>query len=235
MTPAPQLSISELFASMRLAFIEHRVLLVRVTVIFAALSGLASAVELAGTIGIAISVGVQLLFSVSYSGAVAVLVCLPQRVEGVGEIWSGTTPVLARLVWVRLLTAVAILAGLFIFIIPGLILMTIWAVAFQAVAVERTAILAGLARSRELVAGNGWRVFAFILLLGVVAALVALLAMLVALPLGTGAIGGAISVFLIGLAAAPIAAVGPAVLYSHLSGGGPPHDVPEDIDPFAPH
>lgn len=235
MTPAPQLSISELFASMRLAFVEHRVLLIRATLIFAALSGMASAVELAGAFGIAISVGVQLFFSVTYSGAVAVLVCLPGRTEGVGELWSETTPVLARLIWVRLLTAVAILAGLFLFIVPGLILMTIWAVAFQAVAVERTGVLAGLARSRDLVSGNGWRVLAFILLLGVLAALVALLAMLVALPLGTGAIGGAVSVFLIGLAAAPIAAIGPAVLYSHLSGDGPPLDAPGDNDPFAPH
>lgn len=192
MTPAPQLSIGELFGSMRRALLEQRVLLIRVTVLFAALSGLASAIELAGTFGTAISIGIQLLFSVSYSGLVAVLICLPGRAEGVGDLWSETTPVLARLIWIRLLSAIGIAAGLFLLIVPGLILMTIWAVAFQVVAVERTGVLPGLTRSRELVRGNGWRVFAFILLLGLVTATVALLAMLVALPLGTGVLGGAV-------------------------------------------
>lgn len=227
MTPAPRLSIGQVFSSMRRAFDDHRELLVRVTLLFAALSALTSTIEIAGTAGAAISIGIQLFLSVSYSGAVAVLICSSGPIESVGDLWGRTGPVLARLIWVRLLTAIAILGGLVLLIIPGLILMTIWAVAFQVVAVEKVGVIAALARSRELVRGNGWPVFAFILALGALAALLALLAMVVALPLGTGVVGGAVSVFLIGLTAAPLAAAGPAALYGELTGESPEPALPE--------
>jgi hypothetical protein len=219
--PSPQLSIGDVFGSMRGAFEEHRPLLVRGTLVFAVLSALTTSVELAGTPGAAISIGIQIFLNAAYIGGVAILVCRPEAIEGVGDLWSRTRPVLARLIWMQLLVLVAVVAGLLLFVIPGLILLTIWAVASQVVAVESAGVLAGLSRSRELVRRNGWRVFAFITLLALLSAVVLLLVVLITLPLGTGAFAGALSVFLISMTVAPISAIGPAALYGHLTGTAP--------------
>jgi len=55
-----------------------------------------------------------------------------------------------------------VLASTMIFLIPALVLVTIWSVAAPVVVLERPRGLRALRRSRELVRGNGWRVFAAI-------------------------------------------------------------------------
>ena len=48
-------------------------------------------------------------------------------------------------------------------IIPGLILLTIWAVFAPAIVIERIRVIDAFGRSRELVRGNGWPVFGVII------------------------------------------------------------------------
>ena len=59
---------------------------------------------------------------------------------------------------------------------PGLYLLTIWAVFAPAIVVERTGIFGSFSRSHELVKGDGWAVFGTIvvayLIVFVVAAIV---------------------------------------------------------------
>jgi hypothetical protein len=55
-----------------------------------------------------------------------------------------------------------VLASTMILLIPGLFLLTVWSVAAPVVVLERPRGLRALRRSRELVRGNGWRVFAVI-------------------------------------------------------------------------
>ncbi len=55
-----------------------------------------------------------------------------------------------------------VLASTMILLIPGLFLLTVWSVAAPVVVLERPGGLRALRRSRELVRGNGWRVFAAI-------------------------------------------------------------------------
>lgn len=55
-----------------------------------------------------------------------------------------------------------ILASTMIFLVPSLVLLTAWSVAVPVVVLERPRGLRALRRSRELVRGNGWRVFALI-------------------------------------------------------------------------
>ncbi len=55
-----------------------------------------------------------------------------------------------------------LMAGVMVFVIPSLFLLTAWSVAAPVVVLERPRRLRALRRSRELVRGNGWQVFAVI-------------------------------------------------------------------------
>ena len=91
-------------------------------------------VNLAGAAGLALSFGLLVLFGAIYGGMVTALLCIPGKTEGMGELWSVVRPVLARLIWVTLVTAACFFLGLLAFFIPGLIIITIWAVAGQSIA-----------------------------------------------------------------------------------------------------
>ena len=54
--------------------------------------------------------------------------------------------------------------GFILLIIPGLFLIVIWSVVAPVVVLERPGVFAAFGRSRELVRGNGWNVFAVIVL-----------------------------------------------------------------------
>ncbi len=59
------------------------------------------------------------------------------------------------------------MTGMMVLVIPGLFLLTIWSVAAPVVVLERPRRLHALGRSRELVRGNGWRVFAVLAVVAV--------------------------------------------------------------------
>lgn len=68
------------------------------------------------------------------------------------------------------------LIGLFILlIVPGIIFGVYWVFAYLILMHENTSILGSLKRSKEIVKGNWWRVFGFMILIGIVAAVVSLL------------------------------------------------------------
>jgi hypothetical protein len=53
-----------------------------------------------------------------------------------------------------------------LFVVPGLILLTIWAVIAPVIVVEGSSALDAFGRSRALVRGHGWTVFAIVLITG---------------------------------------------------------------------
>ena len=57
-----------------------------------------------------------------------------------------------------------ILVGFILLIVPGLFLLTIWAVVAPVTVLERPGIFAAFGRSRELVRGHGWTVFGALVL-----------------------------------------------------------------------
>ena len=134
---------------------------------------------------------------------------------------------------IRLTVGFAFLnAGFFALIIPGLIILTLISVAGQAVVVDRTGIFDSLGRSFNLVKENAWRVFGYLLVIGLLGMLVLLLCLLVTAPLGTGLAGDVALTFLSNLLSSPILAVGAATLYSQLVDLQP--EVPaETEDPYS--
>jgi hypothetical protein len=64
------------------------------------------------------------------------------------------------LLGVSLLTGIGVGVGLFLLVIPGLILFTRWSLAVPAVMLEGRSPRDAMRRSSELVKGHGWKVFA---------------------------------------------------------------------------
>lgn len=90
-----------------------------------------------------------------------------RRDFSLGGLFRSVMPVLPKLLGIGVLTGIAIGIGLVLLIVPGLILMTWWAVVAPAVVIERRGTDAW-GRSRDLVRGNGWQVFGVIVVVFVI-------------------------------------------------------------------
>jgi hypothetical protein len=77
----------------------------------------------------------------------------------VGELLGYATPVLLPLIGAGLLSGIGVGIGMVLLIVPGLFLLTIWAVIAPAIVIERSGVFDAFRRSRELVRGHGWPVF----------------------------------------------------------------------------
>ena len=71
---------------------------------------------------------------------------------------------LAAVVVAAILAGLAIAIGLILLIVPGLVLLTWWAVIIPAIVLENKSAGESFTRSRELVRGFGWNVFGVIVL-----------------------------------------------------------------------
>ena len=135
----------------------------------------------------------------------------------VSELVSAAAGAVLRLVGNGIIKAIAVAIGFILLIVPGLILLTIWALTAPVIVVERAGVFAAFGRSWELVKGNGWAVFAVILI-----AFLLTLAIQVVLGIAGVAIGDAgefVARIVGAIITAPIAALVASVLYFDLGGG----------------
>ena len=176
------------------------------TVLIKAGSGLALVAELVG-----------LVATWLFTGMVVELVSDVQdgrRDATPGQLLRAVVPVLGSLIVVALVAGILILIGFFLIIVPGLILLTIWAVAVPVVVVEKPPGLGALGRSRELVRGNGWQVFGVIAVLYFLVLIVALILQGAGQSAGTGV--GIVVAVVVGVLTAPLPALAQSVLYFEL-------------------
>jgi hypothetical protein len=134
-----------------------------------------------------------------------------QRETSVGRLLLAVRPVLGELILVGIAAGIGIFIGFILFVVPGLVLATVWSVAAPIVVLERPGGLRALRRSRDLVRGNGWGVFRVILILIFLIGLLASGIDIAANSAGTG-LGLAVRVIM-GIFTAPLAALAAAVLY----------------------
>jgi Uncharacterised protein family (UPF0259) len=186
-------------------------------------TGILTAVLVAATPGLGLlAVLIGLVATTLFTGMVVELVADVQdgrRDATVGQLLRAVTPVLGQLILVAIVAAVGVLIGFILIIIPGLILITIWSVAAPVVVLERPGVMAALARSRELVRGNGWQVFGVILVFDILVVILASAIELAADSAGSGA--GIVARVIVGVLTAPLSALAAAVLYFELGGGAP--------------
>jgi hypothetical protein len=104
----------------------------------------------------------------------------------IGRTVGAAVPVLLPVIVVGLLAGFAISIGLDLLIVPGLFLITIWAVIIPVVVIEQPPMLSAFGRSRQLVRGRGWNVFGTLVTAIIILILVNLVLgfLLFALPLG---------------------------------------------------
>lgn len=88
-----------------------------------------------------------------------------RRDHTVGSLLGSVRPVLLTLIVTGIVAGIGILFGFILLIVPGLFLLTIWALAAPVVVIERKGVFDSLGRSRALVRGHGWQVFAVIVVL----------------------------------------------------------------------
>jgi hypothetical protein len=167
----------------------------------------------------ALALAASIIAAVGYQGLVVQAVRDIQdgrRDLSLGGLFRSISKVLAPLLWTAILVGVGVFLGLLLFIIPGLLLLTWWAVAAPVVVCEVRSAPQALGRSRELVRGNGWQVFGVL----VVSFLLVLIADLLFAALANAVSGSdiafAIGNLVAGTLTAPVFALASAVVYLEL-------------------
>ena len=82
-----------------------------------------------------------------------------------GETFAAAREHLSAVLVAGILAAIGIIVGLILVIVPGLVLMTWWAVIIPAIVLENRSAGESFSRSRDLVRGYGWGVFGVIVLM----------------------------------------------------------------------
>jgi len=164
----------------------------------------------------ALALAAVLIGAIVYQGVVVQAVRDIQdgvRDLSLGGLFRSISGVLAPLMWTSLLVGVGVFVGFLAFIVPGLFLLTQWAVAAPVVVCEKRSAPEAISRSRQLVQGHGWRVFG-VLIATVLLVLVASTT-LVAVA-GSGRVAIAVASLVARTLTAPIFALASAVLYLEL-------------------
>jgi hypothetical protein len=144
----------------------------------------------------------------------------------ISETISAVTPSLSIVVGASILASLGIWIGFVFIIVPGLFLMTIWAVIVPVIVIERSGALASFGRSRALVRGHGWHVFGTLVLVYIIQIVVQFVLSLIfsALPV---VLGDGLSSVISGTLISPFLALVVTLVYYRLVGisapaaGGP--------------
>jgi hypothetical protein len=140
-----------------------------------------------------------------------------RRDQTVGGLFSSASPFITSLLAAGVLAGIGIAIGLLLLIVPGLILITIWAVIVPVIVIERSGVRDAFGRSRALVRGNGWQVFGVIVVL--------ILLQLVASEAVNAIVGGAsddsfagyvIADLVVRVLVVPLSAIAATVMYLEL-------------------
>ena len=184
------------------------------------------AAVIAGLLALAGTIGFWLGFVVALVAAFLLQATLVKAVQDVrdgradlsiGGTVSAALPYIWPVAGASILAGIGIAIGLFLLIVPGLFLITIWAVIVPVIVIERSDVLASFGRSRQLVRGRGWHVFGTLVLVYLIMLAVNIVLGLVfrALP---HVLGSGLSAIISGTLISPFLALVVTLVYYRLSG-----------------
>ena len=133
------------------------------------------------------------------------------------DLLRSVTPVLGALIWAGVMAAIGIGVGFLLFIVPGMILLTLWSLLAPVIVVERVPATRAFGRSREIVRGNAWRVFGVIVVLFLFQSVVGTLFQGLGEGLG-GDVGNGIGQLIANVLLAPLSALAASIIYFQLAG-----------------
>jgi hypothetical protein len=133
-----------------------------------------------------------------------------------GETVRAAAPFLGPVAVASILAGIAITIGLILIIVPGLYLITIWAVIVPVIVLEGAGVFDSFGRSHQLVRGRGWHVFGTLVLTWIILLAVNIVLGLIftALP---DALSNGLSSVISGTLVAPFNALVVTLVYYRLS------------------
>jgi len=141
-----------------------------------------------------------------------------RRDMSVGDLFESAMPAIGSLILFSILYGIAVTIGLFLLIIPGLILMTIWAVGAPSIVAEGAGPIEAFGRSYELVRGQAWTVFGVLVCVFLIMIVAAIIAGIIG-----AAIGGVVGAIIVGIIVLalfmPVSALVASTLFFDLGGG----------------
>lgn len=151
-------------------------------------------------------------------GAVAEL---QGRRIGVGEMVRLSVPTLLPVIAASILLSLALVVGFMLLIVPGVIMMTVWAVVIPVVVIEQTGIFDAFTRSRDLTRNHRGSVLGLLIVVAIAAFLLAMLVGFIGGAFGAilGAsegLIGAVAMVVAQVVAAMISSAGAGVIYAEL-------------------
>ena len=172
-----------------------------------------------GVAGQALALAASIIAAVAYQGLVVQAVRDIQdgvRDLSLGGLFRSVSKVLAPLLWTAILVGLGVFVGFLAFLIPGLVLLTWWAVAAPVVVCEVRSPTEAISRSRGLVRGHGWQVFSVLVVTFLLVLIADLLLASLANAVSGSDIAFAVAQLLAGTITAPVFALASAVLYLEL-------------------
>jgi hypothetical protein len=139
-----------------------------------------------------------------------------RRDHTLGSVLRSVTPVIVPLAIAGILAGVATGIGFVLLIVPGLFLLTIWAVIAPVIVIERVPAMESFGRSRELVRGNGWQVFGVVVVVYLLQVVTSLVLRSIANSVADSFATFAVAELLVRLLVAPLSALAAAVLFFEL-------------------
>ena len=126
------------------------------------------------------------------------------------------SPVLAPLIGAGILAGIGIAIGFVLLIVPGLFLLTIWAVLVPVIVLERTGVFPSFGRSRQLVRGHGWQVFGVLVVLFLLFLVIRILVAAIISGIADTFAGFALADLIVNLLTVPISGLAASVIYFEL-------------------
>jgi hypothetical protein len=173
-----------------------------------------------GLILVLLGVAVSLAGQALYTGFVVELVKDMRdgrRDQAIGDLFSTAAPFILPLIGFGILFGIGVTIGLILIVVPGLILLTFWSVGAPAIVVEGIGPIDAFGRSRRLVRGNAWPVFAVLVVTFIIVVVIQAVLAAIANPIGNGEVSTWIAAIVSGTITAPIYALAVTVLYYELA------------------